>query len=370
MGNNRVLRGEDFYQRYGVSPEGLVLWLDQSDPRSYGDAQNWYDLSGKSNHAVQATASKQPSITGGNFLGKSRLFDGLNDKMIVSDDSSLDFTTNLSLFAWFKMNERSRMQSLISKAGYSLKIGADDRLIFSGRGLSDGTTWVEVEDTTETRIYSFVVFNGYLYAGTGYSGKIYRSSDGTTWVSPTSTPESRIYSFVVFNGYLYAGTGDNGKIYRSSDGTTWVEVEDTTESLIYCLVVFNGYLYAGTGYSGKIYRMGSGFDIYSSDIISLDEIVFVVGAYDNSLVTDNAQLYVFCLNGKLADSLNFATALDTNALDMIIGSSYGSTQGGGSSSGEEYFKGNLFILGATNKTFSKAEGQRLYLRDAPRFGLL
>ena len=71
---------KSFYKQYGVSPEGLVSCLDQSDPRSYGDLTNWYDLSGLQNHGIQATAGNQPVIGGvAGLSGMARTFDGISD---------------------------------------------------------------------------------------------------------------------------------------------------------------------------------------------------------------------------------------------------------------------------------------------------
>ena len=121
--NNRILKGEEFYQRYGVSPEGLVLWLDQSDVRSYGDAQNWYDLSGKANHAVQGTASQQPAITGcQEFAGTARYADGIDDIMIISSSDSLKMTRG-TLEAWFNFPTVSAItEEIITKhTNYGLR---------------------------------------------------------------------------------------------------------------------------------------------------------------------------------------------------------------------------------------------------------
>ena len=154
---------------------------------------------------------------------------------------------------------------------------------------SDGTAWAEVEDTTETYIYSLAVFDGYLYAGTSPGGKIYRSSDGTTWAEVEDTTETSIYSLAVFDGYLYAGTYPNGKIYRSSDGTTWTEVEDTTETHILSLTVFDGYLYAGTATGGKIYR--------SSDGTTWAEVEDTTETYIFSLAVFDGYLYAGTATG-------------------------------------------------------------------------
>jgi hypothetical protein len=114
--------------------------------------------------------------------------------------------------------------------------------------------WELAEDTTESYIWTLAVFNGYIYAGTGLNGLIYRSSNGMDWELAEDTTETRINTLAVFNGYIYAGTGYNGLIYRSSNGMDWELVKDTTEDDIYTLAVFNEYIYAGTSPNGLIYR--------------------------------------------------------------------------------------------------------------------
>ena len=97
-------------------------------------------------------------------------------------------------------------------------------------------SWTQVNsdgfgDSNNEGIDLWVVFNGYLYAGTSYNatgGEIWRSSDGTTWTQVNSdgfgdSNNYWIYPSVVFNGCLYAGTGNyatGGEIWRleGSDG--------------------------------------------------------------------------------------------------------------------------------------------------------
>ena len=47
------------------------------------------------------------------------------------------------------------------------------------------------------------------------NGLIYRSNDGVDWELVKNTTETHIYSLESFNGYIYAGTGSNGLIYRN-----------------------------------------------------------------------------------------------------------------------------------------------------------
>ena len=103
----RYLKGETFGQRYGLDPTGLVLWLDQSDPRSYGDVGNWYDLSGQGNHAVQAVGGSQPVITGATSLaGSCRSFDGAADHIetVASTDFDIHGQAPLTIAAWINLD--------------------------------------------------------------------------------------------------------------------------------------------------------------------------------------------------------------------------------------------------------------------------
>jgi photosystem II stability/assembly factor-like uncharacterized protein len=79
---------------------------------------------------------------------------------------------------------------------------------------------------TETYVYSLAYLgNGVCLAGTGITGKVYRSTDsGLTW-----TPAQRlgmemyVYSLAYLGaGVCLAGTGITGQVYRSTDsGLTW-----------------------------------------------------------------------------------------------------------------------------------------------------
>ncbi|MEA1999304.1 MAG: LamG-like jellyroll fold domain-containing protein [Euryarchaeota archaeon] len=224
---------------------------------------------------------------------------------------------------------------------------------------SDGTTWTEVEETSESYIYCLAVFDGYLYAGTAASGKIFRSSDGTTWTEVEEASESHILCLAVFDGYLYAGTGSSGKIFRSSDGTTWTEVEETSESQIRSLAVFDGYLYAGTYPSGKIFRMGDGYDTYSNTKITESVWTDIIATFDGS----SSKIYINNVLDKT--DVNIIT-IGTNALDLLIGNSYGSTIGGYSSTGEENLKGSIDNLRIYNRALTEAEITLLYESYRPK----
>jgi tripartite motif-containing protein 71 len=86
------------------------------------------------------------------------------------------------------------------------------------------------------------VFGGSLYAGVmnPWSGtSVYRSSDGSSWQQVTalnfgtSDLITGVIDMIVYNGYLYAGTGTWGnhvgaQLWRTQDGTHWLPVDTTS----------------------------------------------------------------------------------------------------------------------------------------------
>jgi hypothetical protein len=68
-----------------------VLWLDASDTTTIttGSTFTWSDKSGNGNDATQSTSTNQPSA-GGDIGGNNAIsFDGVNDKLTVSADSTI-----------------------------------------------------------------------------------------------------------------------------------------------------------------------------------------------------------------------------------------------------------------------------------------
>ena len=57
--------------------------------------------------------------------GKALILNGCNQYVDFGNDSSLDITSTITIEAWVKNEGISKMESLISKGSYSLKIGSD-----------------------------------------------------------------------------------------------------------------------------------------------------------------------------------------------------------------------------------------------------
>ena len=77
-----------------IVTDGLVLYLDAANLRSYpGVGNTWYDLSGYDNN---------PELNATVLYNSSKYFDfnGENARMVVSPDSSIDFTTAVTLSTW------------------------------------------------------------------------------------------------------------------------------------------------------------------------------------------------------------------------------------------------------------------------------
>jgi len=82
-----------------IVTDGLVLYLDAANPRSYpGSGTTWSDLSGNGNNG---TLINSPSYSADN-LG-SFGFDGANNFVSVSNSNSLNPSTN-TLICWVKSN--------------------------------------------------------------------------------------------------------------------------------------------------------------------------------------------------------------------------------------------------------------------------
>ena len=88
-----------------------------------------YDISGEENDAVQATEAKQPKL-----VSDGMEFDGLNDRLTISDDASLQITGAMTIMAWvyYIGGTTTSSQAIIGKygtggyRGYLLFVNPDD----------------------------------------------------------------------------------------------------------------------------------------------------------------------------------------------------------------------------------------------------
>jgi len=101
-------------QSYKVTPSsGLVVHLDAGKKESYpGSGTTWYDLTGNNNHG---TLTNGPTFS--NTNGGAITFDGVDDYIVVTNNSSLYMTSQISILVWFSVpqNNIPYRQTLVSK---------------------------------------------------------------------------------------------------------------------------------------------------------------------------------------------------------------------------------------------------------------
>ncbi len=122
---------------------------------------------------------------------------------------------------------------------------------------ADGVNWQKVFDTNQSFVNDFFVFKNKFYVSTSKAtgGIIYMTEDGTNWVENFfSEKDVNFYRFEAFGNGLYAGTGDSGRVYKTLDGKQWEMAFQTDEEDVRALHLFNGYLYFGSSPKGRIFR--------------------------------------------------------------------------------------------------------------------
>ena len=292
--------GHSFSSHTRADPDLVAQWhMNEGTGNSVGDSsgngnQGTLNLGGGGNTNV---ADAWVHGVKGNGLD----FDGVDDFLDCGNNANLEITGNITIEAWVKKNELSRIESIVSKGPYSLKVGSDNKpyieLISGSETIFDtgrlgsnncvmslavyggdlyggalnsgrvyrydgGTTWIDVGRLgTNDQILSLAIYNGSLYGGTEGSGRVYRYDGVNTWADVGQLGSNyNVGCLAVYGGKLYGGTGNSGRVYRYNDDTTWTDVGRLgSSSFVLSLAVYAGKLYGGTGVSsGKIYRYDGG----------------------------------------------------------------------------------------------------------------
>jgi hypothetical protein len=137
-----------------IVTDGLVLYLDAANTKSYPTTgTTWNDLLGTNN----GTLTNGPTFSSDN--GGSILCDGVNDSIIVPDNSVLDFTggVNLTSEVWIKFNLYKDISFINAKGdggggvnNYNyFFIGTNTSMYFR---ISDGTTSQSSPIITQTNL--------------------------------------------------------------------------------------------------------------------------------------------------------------------------------------------------------------------------
>lgn len=175
----------------------------------------------------------------------------------------------------------------------------------------DGSTWTQVagadlnsswSDGTYSWVRTMAVYNGYLYAGTGYSGGSNPTGDVWRW-----------------DGSTWTQSGGDGI------ANSWSVAENREE--VGNLITYKGKLYAGTGYSGNvdalIYSFGDNAYTESATSSFSADWHHLAGVYDGASI----KIYV---DGVQDGSVVVGGASIDNDRPLLIGTGFGSLQVGGS----------------------------------------
>ncbi len=164
-------------------------------------------------------------------------------------------------------------------------------------------TWSQIGGNFEVAVDCLLEYNGELYAGTHWYGRIYRL-EGERW-NRVYTPASmmRVYQMIEYNGNLYAAiyknTHRDGLIVKY-DGTTWTTVYSGFASK--GMVVLENELYVSTRKSPHQGFTEPGGILKTSDGINFEE-VYALGNHEfwARMASDSTDLYYGSV--KVSDSL-------------------------------------------------------------------
>ena len=120
--------------------------------------------------------------------------------------------------------------------------------------LEEDSTWVDCGTPEGKRVVALGVYDGYIYATSYDSGKVYRY-DGQSWADCGQLGDNtQTYSFAVYYGELYVGTWPSGRVYRFDGIDDWKDVGRLgTELEVMGMLVHNGRLVAGTLPHAEVY---------------------------------------------------------------------------------------------------------------------
>ncbi|PLW80538.1 hypothetical protein C0585_02090 [Candidatus Woesearchaeota archaeon] len=281
-------------------------------------------------------------------INDSISFDGVNDFISISDDTTLDLSDEFSISLWFNTSENYNVsvdyiQGLIDKGTYKLFLDNSDGKL-KAEVINSTASWTSSYDGSNIGILSLAVYDGKLYAGqaSGFDGGgdvfVY---NGSSWTTSYDGDKNSIYSLAVYDGKLYAGQGispGEGDIFVY-DGSSWNLSYNGSGNIIYSLAVYDGKLYAGmVGDEKLIMYNGSS---WTANYDGSSNIIYSLAVYDGKLyagrnngVADGGDVMVY--DGSSWTMSHDGTKSAVYSLAVYDGKLYAGEGGGSDGDGDVF----------------------------------
>ncbi|MDC0486978.1 cadherin domain-containing protein [Flavobacteriaceae bacterium] len=214
-----------------IVTSGLVLYLDATNQNSYsGSGTKWYDLTGNQNNGT-INGATYISNDGGSFS-----FDGSNDYISITDNSTLDITGDITISYSVDLNGAPTWSPFITKGvigdfNYSTWVGAD-----YGIDIDNGSTGSTIKPLY---VSSSEIKNGKFSKITisinSSSGNIKTYVDGILTNTRSGTLGSVNNSDLVIgkhNNNNYHGAGKIGQLLIYNSALTDQQVYQNYDALI------------------------------------------------------------------------------------------------------------------------------------------
>ena len=204
-----------------IVTDGLILCLDAANPNSYvSGSTSWRDLSRGGNIG---TLTNGPTYSGTN--GGSIVFDGVNDYVVIPNNSNINISTNqISFGGWFYTtktpNGGGNYQLLIGKS-----TGASRQYCMFLSALNTSNIYVTLTGTTfpqsDVVLSKPWAINAWNYIMLSYNGSTFNiylngSVVNTTSTTGNITPQSYDVKigFDPMETYIFAGRISQTSIYN------------------------------------------------------------------------------------------------------------------------------------------------------------
>jgi len=163
-----------------IVTNGLVLYLDVPNKKSFSGVNIWYDLTNNSNNASLSTT--QSSIS----LANSIIFDGMSGYGTMSSSTSLELTSTGSISGWIKMSSSpNSFGTIIAKrigsaaSDFDYQVDLDSTGVNLRGSISDGATINTIGGATTLTTDTWYHFT-FVWDGTSLNIYLNGVSDATT----------------------------------------------------------------------------------------------------------------------------------------------------------------------------------------------